>query len=78
MKLTKNVVVIASSLWTKYTIKKNLYTNVRIDMNPFTLLFACVRILMDPLPPPKCERNNCMSSLTVYVACKDFPILINF
>ena len=57
MKLTKNLVTVVSSLWTRYSIKK-LYANVCIYVTPTPLpLFAYFRILMDSLPP-KCERNN--------------------
>ena len=34
MKVTKNMVTIVSGLWTRYSIKKNLYANARIDMTP--------------------------------------------
>ena len=34
IKLTKNLVIIASSFWTKYLIKKNLYPNVCIALTP--------------------------------------------
>ena len=58
MKLTKNLVVIASSTWTWYFIQKKLYVNFRNDMTYLpSPLFAYVRILMDH-PPPKCEHNN--------------------
>ena len=45
MKLTKNLIN-ASSLWTRHCIKK-IFLNIRIDTTSF-LLFAYVRILMDP------------------------------
>ena len=56
-KLTKNLVITVSSLWTRYSIK-NLYVNVRTDMAPPSLL-AYVLILTDSLPsPPNCGRNK--------------------
>ena len=38
MKLTKNLVTIVSSLWTRYSIKKNIYANVRVDVTPPILM----------------------------------------
>ena len=43
--LTKNLVSLASSFWTRYLIWKNLYANVPILWDSF-LLFACICILM--------------------------------
>ena len=54
--LTKNLAVILSSYGLGTQLKK-LYANVDIDMTPSDL-FAFVRILMDSLLPPKCERNK--------------------
>ena len=54
IKLTKNLVIIASSIWTKYLIKKNLYPTVCIALTPPYLLFAYVWLLIDP-PPSKVQ-----------------------
>ena len=43
--LTKNLVSLASSFWTRYLIWKNLYANVPIIWDSF-LLFACIHILI--------------------------------
>ena len=50
MKVMKNLVTIASSLWTRYLILKKLYANFRITWHPLPL-FAYIRILMDPSSP---------------------------
>ena len=73
MKLTKNLVTILSSLWSRYSIKKiyMLYVNVRIDMTPPFPLFAYVRISMDPPFPLN-------ANLTIECPpCKQVPITIS-
>ena len=61
-KLTKNLVIIVSSLWTRYSIKI-FYVNVRTDI----ALPSPVRIRSHfdgltppppPPPPPNCGRNK--------------------
>ena len=54
MKLTKNSVIIAASLWTRYYIKRFVCERSHWHNTP-PLLFAHVRILMDTN-----ERNNQM------------------
>ena len=54
MKPIKNLVIIVNSLWS-FSILKNLYANVHIEMTP---LFAYICILIDLPLPPICKQNN--------------------
>lgn len=58
MKLTKILIIIRSSFWTRCTIKKK-NANIRIDTTPLSSMVALVCILMDP-PLTKSECNNWM------------------
>ena len=58
MKLTKNLVAIVSSLWTRFSIKKKLYANVHTDVIPSFPLFTYFHILKklpssQPRPPSR-------------------------
>ena len=56
IKLTKNLVIIASSVWTKYLITKNLYPNVCIALTP---PYSPPSLFYTPPPlPRKYKRNN--------------------
>ena len=56
-KLTKNLVIITRSLWTRCSITKFIYQSSHLHIPSFPL-FGYVLILMDPSFPFKCKRNN--------------------
>ena len=51
MKLTKNLVIIAHSLWTRCSIKKLALNMLRFALTRPSPLLACACILKDPLLP---------------------------
>ena len=78
MKLTKNLVIVASGFWTRCLIKK-IYFQMFGVTRPPSYLFACIRILIDPSPtlsanvviqcPPilKTSKDNIKKSNRLYL-----------
>ena len=69
MKQTKNLVIIGSSLWTRYLVKEHIceclhWNELPSPLLAFSHMFASH--FDEPLPlPPKCKRNNRMPPLTI-------------
>ena len=65
MKLTKNLVAIVSSLWTRFSIKKKLYANVHTDVIPSFPLFTYFHILKKlPSSQPRWLMAVCSCHVT--------------